>query len=112
MPVRGGKRQKNRGVSVCLCVNDNESTEGPLVTGSLCWPVKELESESTIQTTARPRTPSHTAAQRLRGKQTRFTEKLLRAVKASLVCVFPQGGGKTSQGLAAAKRGFVFDPDA
>lgn len=72
---------------MCLCVNDNESTEGPLVRGSLCWPVKELESESTIQTTARPRTPSHTAAQRLRGKQTRFTEKLLRAVKLRW-CVF------------------------
>lgn len=46
MPAR--ERAENRGV--CVRENDNKRTEGMLV-GSLCWAVKELESESTIQTT-------------------------------------------------------------
>ena len=49
MPVR--ERAENRGV--CVRENDNKRTEGMLV-GSLCWAVKELETESTIQTTASP----------------------------------------------------------
>ncbi len=40
VPVR--ERTENRGV----CVRENA--------GSLCWAVKELESESTIQTSASP----------------------------------------------------------
>lgn len=46
------------------------------------------------------------------GKTNPFHREVIARSKASSVCVFPQGGGKTSQGLAAAKRGFVFDSDA
>lgn len=83
-----GEKAENRGVSVCLCVIDNERTEGLLVRGSLCWPVKELESESTIQTPVGRGLPHTRQHKRLREeKQTRCTEKLLRAVKVHS-CVF------------------------
>lgn len=90
---------------MCLCVIDNERTEGLLVRGSLCWPVKELESESTIQTTVGhglPHTHGNTKAERVGGVRGGRREVTAHS-KSPLVCVFPQEGGKTFQGLAAAK---------
>lgn len=95
-----------------LCANDNERTEGLLVRGSLCWPVKELESESTIQTTASSGLPHTLAHKGGGGKTNPFHREVTAPSKASSVCVFPQGGGKTLQASAARQRGFVFDPDA
>lgn len=83
----GGKGRKQGCESVFVCIWQWKNS------GSACQRVTLLASERAGKWEhnpdyGRPRTPSHTATQRLRGgKQTRCTEKLLHAVKVHS-CVF------------------------